>query len=143
MAITAELLDALLSSGPSRQEAEAHFNTLGLTDRIQGLVAVLSTPTQPDHILISSVLLRRDICTVNGQALEQQILPNIAVELLQKLVEPLLHLFQTLPSAPCRRQVGYCLTEVICSLSLLSDQDSQNALQSILNTIDPSVSHEQ
>jgi len=113
-----------------------------LTDRIQGLVAVLSTPTQPDHILIASVLLRRDIATLGGQALQQQVSPENAAGLFKSLVDPLLHLFQTLPSAPCRRQVGYCVTEVICSLSLLSVQDSINALQTILAVIDPSVSYE-
>ena len=140
--ISAELLDALLSSGPSRQEAEAHFHSLSLTDRIQGLVAVLSTPTKPNHILISSVLLRRDIATLGGEVLQQHIVPGCAFGLLKSLGEPLLQLFQSLPSALCRRQVGYCLTEVICSLSLVSPQDSQNALQSILTTISPLVRHQ-
>lgn len=139
MAITTELLDALLSSGPSRQEAEAHFNSLELVDRIQGLISVLSSLTKPDHILIASVLLRRDISTLGGQALEQQIPPDSALQLLKNLAEPLLQLFQSLPSAPCRRQVGYCLCEVICSLSLLSEQESQKTLQAILTTIGPSV----
>ena len=137
--ITAELLDALLSSGPSRKEAEAHFHTLDLTNRIQGLVSTLSGTANQSHILIASVLLRRDIATLGGQALEQKINPSVARDLLVNLVAPLLNLFQSLPSAPCRRQVGYCLTEVICSLSLLSEQDGQTTLESILNTIGPLV----
>jgi hypothetical protein len=141
MLITAELLDALLSSGPSRKEAEAHLNTLNLTDRIEGLVSTLSFSVPQNHILIASVLLRRDIATLGGQALEQTIDLNVAKDLLIKLSAPLLQIFQSLPSAPCRRQVGFCLTEVICSLSLLSEQDSQATLQSILNTIGPLVRH--
>lgn len=142
MTISVELLDALLSSGPSRQEAEAHFNALSLTDRIEGLVAVLSTATQTNRILIASVLLRRDVATLGGKALEQQVPAQSALGLLQKLVEPLLHLFQSLPPALCRRSIGYCLTEVICSLSLLSLDDSITALQAILTTIGPSVRYQ-
>jgi hypothetical protein len=137
--ITTELLDALLSSGPSRKEAEVTFNSLDLTNRIQGLVSTLSCTSNNSHILIASVLLRRDIATLGGQALEQKLSPNVARDLLLNVVAPLLNLFQSLPFAPCRRQVGYCLSEVICSLSLLFEQEAQTTLESILNTIHPLV----
>jgi hypothetical protein len=137
--ITTELLDALLSSGPSRKEAEVTLNSLDLTNRIQGLVSTLSCTSNNSHILIASVLLRRDIATLGGQALEQKISPNVARDLLVNVVAPLLNLFQSLPFAPCRCQVGYCLTEVICSLSLLFEQEAQTTLESILNTIHPLV----
>jgi hypothetical protein len=137
--ITTELLEALLSSGPSRKEAELTLNSLDLTNRIQGLVSTLSCTSNNSHILIASVLLRRDIATLGGQALEQKISPNVARDLLVNVVAPLLNLFQSFPFAPCRRQVGYCLTEVVCSLSLLFEQDCQTTLESILNTIHPLV----
>ena len=125
--ITVELLDALLSSGPARQQAEDLFKTVALKERIQGLVTILtSTSIQEGHILLACVLLRRDIATITEPFLKD-------------LTEPLLQLFQKLSSAACRRQVGYCLVEVCSSLSLVSPQDSQAALQSILAVIDPLV----
>lgn len=137
MSITTALLDALLSSGASRQQAEIVLNSMSLVDRIQGLMNVLHSPALADGpMLMAFVLLRRNVASLGEESLRN---PSVnGVDLLKSLVEPLLQLFQSLSSA-CQRQVGFVLTEVCCSLSLLSANDSQAALHSILNAIAPMV----
>jgi hypothetical protein len=130
MTITVELLDALLSSGPSRQQAEAHFESQSLLERIQGLLNVLFSPDiQERHLHLATVLLRRDISNLGMQ--------RTSPELLQKMVEPLLQLFEKLSSASCRRQVGYCLAEVCNSLSL--SHEGQAVVETVLTTSIPKV----
>lgn len=130
MTITVELLDALLSSGPSRQQAEAHFQSQPLVERIQGLLNVLYSPgIQEGHLHLATVLLRRDISSLGLQ--------QTPPDLLQNLVQPLLLLFEKLTSALCRRQVGFCLAEVCNSLSL--SPDGQAVVETVLTTIIPKV----
>jgi hypothetical protein len=130
MTITVDLLDALLSSGPSRQPAEVYFQSQPLVERIQGVFNVLFLPDiQQGQLLMATVLLRRDISSLGMQ--------ETSPELLQKLVEPLLQLFEKLSSASCRRQVGYCLAEVCNSLSL--SQEGQAVVETVLTTIVPKV----
>jgi hypothetical protein len=131
MTITVELLDALLSSGPSRQQAEAHFQSQPLVERIQGLLNVLFSPDiQEGQLHLATVLLRRDISSLGLQ--------QSSPDLLQKLVQPLLLLFEKLSSALCRRQVGFCLAEVCNSLSLSPDA-GQAVVETVLTTIIPKV----
>lgn len=139
MSITAALLDALLSSGPSRQQAEIVLNSMCLVDRIQGWMNVLHSPALAHGpMLMAFVLLRRDVASLGEESLRS---PSVnGVDLLKSLVEPLLQLFQSLSTgSACQRQVGFVLTEVCCSLSLLSANDSHAALLSILNAIAPMV----
>jgi hypothetical protein len=130
MTITVELLDALLSSGPSRQQAEAHFQSHPLVERIQGLLNVLFSPdVQEGHVHLATVLLRRDLSTLGMQ--------QTSPELLKKSVEPLQQLFEKLSSASCRRQVGFCLVEVCNSLSL--SHEGQAVVETVLTMIIPKV----
>jgi hypothetical protein len=130
MMITVELLDALISPGPSRQQAEVHFQSIPLVERVQGLLNVLFLPNiEEGHVLMATVLLRRDIASLGVQ--------QTSTVLLKSLVEPLLQLFQKLASASCRRQVGYCLAEVCCSLSL--SEEGQAVFETVLATIAPKV----
>eukprot|EP00980_Cylindrotheca_fusiformis_P001646 scaffold374_cov124-Cylindrotheca_fusiformis.AAC.5 len=119
--ITAELLEALLSSDTARRsQAEKHYESLTSLDRVQGLMNQLNHES-PQIQLLTAVLLRRDILKVTD------------VNLLQKLVLPLLSSFEGRP------QVGHCLAEVCAILSIIGGPSAQQVLQQILSTIEPSL----
>lgn len=138
--ITIDLLDALLSVGEQRGQAEAHLQSLATMDRVKGLLSILFELRNEGHVMLAAVLLRRDIAALAGDALVNKIDPNIAVNLLKEMVDPLSKLFlNTQMPDNCRRQLGHCLPEVCSSLSLLSEVDCDAALKTILDTIAPPV----
>jgi hypothetical protein len=95
------------------------------------LNVLFSPDIQEGQLHLATVLLRRDISSLGLQ----QSSPDL---LLQKLVQPLLLLFEKLSSALCRRQVGFCLAEVCNSLSLSPDA-GQAVVETVLTTIIPKV----
>lgn len=143
MAITVELLDALLSPAPAvaggpspRQQAEAHLQSMSVQDRARGLLSLLllfsSQQQSPNNVgreMMASVLLRRDVANLGGAG---------ETSLLKEMVEPTLALFAS-AERQCRRQVGHCLAEICASLSILSEQDSNQAVATILSKISPAV----
>lgn len=139
--ITTELLDALLSAGPQREQAEAHLTSLSTVDRTKGLVAILFSLSNEGHVLLGAVLLRRNVAQLAGDVLAKKLDAPIAVDLLQELVEPLSNLFlNTAQPPPCRRQLSHCLAEVCSSLSILDHAKCDVVLTSILERIAPPVS---
>eukprot|EP00339_Tiarina_fusa_P012853 CAMPEP_0117080916 /NCGR_PEP_ID=MMETSP0472-20121206/57068_1 /TAXON_ID=693140 ORGANISM="Tiarina fusus, Strain LIS" /NCGR_SAMPLE_ID=MMETSP0472 /ASSEMBLY_ACC=CAM_ASM_000603 /LENGTH=734 /DNA_ID=CAMNT_0004808707 /DNA_START=36 /DNA_END=2237 /DNA_ORIENTATION=- len=129
--ISSNLLQALLSpDGNIRSQAETAFNSLSLTDRVQGLLAEYNNDHNNNGIqMIASVLLRRDILKMTD--------PNV----LQQLVNPLLQAFQkqtnntNTSNANIASSVGHCLAEVCASLSILGG-DVDATLQTVLTHVD-------
>lgn len=124
--ITPELLNSLLSpDGAIRSQAETVFYSVSTTDRIQGLLTVLSQidVSKSPIGLLTAVLLRRDIVKLDS--------PNLLVD----LVQPLLQAFQ---ANKCPLQVGHCLAEVCSSLTLVHPESVANVLSSILSTLQAS-----
>jgi hypothetical protein len=139
--ITTELLDALLSTGPQREQAETHLSSLSTVDRTKGLISILFSLSNQGHVLLGAVLLRRNVAQLAGEALARKLDGPTALTLLQELVEPLSSLFlntEQMP-APCRRQFGHCLAEVGSSLSILDPATCDVVMTSILERIAPSV----
>lgn len=119
--ISSELLEALLSPDAGRRsQAETHFESLSVLDRVQGLMNQLNHES-PQMQLLTAVLLRRDILKVTD------------VNLLQKLVLPLLSSFEGRP------HVGHCLAEVCATLSIIGSPSAPDVLKQILSAIEPAL----
>ena len=120
--ITTELLEALVSPDLSRRsQAEEHFQSLTLLDRVQGLMNQLHH-SSPSIQLLAPVLLRRDILKLADSIL------------LNELISPLLNSF------PGRQHVGHCLAEVCATLSIIDTASAADAaLQKILGFIEPAL----
>ena len=145
MAVTTELLDALLSpsgggSGGDpqhtpRAQAEHHLQSLSITDRAAGLLNMLltlsssSSPPSPSPTsdpanaarqMLAAVLLRRDVAQLGGNA-ATGIDAATASSVLTGMVHPLLRLFldDSTTTKVTKRQVGHCLAELCLSCSIL------------------------
>ncbi|CAJ1951966.1 unnamed protein product [Cylindrotheca closterium] len=120
--ITAELLEALLSPDLLRRsQAEEHFQSLAVLDRVQGLMNQLGH-NSPSIQLLAPVLLRRDILKLTD------------INLVNQLILPLLASF------PGRPHVGHCLAEVCATLSIIgTDSAADAALQKVLAFIEPAL----
>ena len=114
MAVTTELLDALLSPSQGggqhspRAQAEHHLSSLSLSDRVAGLLnLLLSTASSSNsnanaaaaaadqsRAMLCAVLLRRDIATLGGNAHSATGLDHgTALQMMREMVPPLLQLF--------------------------------------------------
>lgn len=120
--ITSELLETLLSPDLHRRsQAEEHFQSLAVLDRVQGLVNQLGN-SSPSIQLLTPVLLRRDILKLTD------------TNWLNGLISPLLTYF------PGRPHVGHCLAEVCATLSIIgTDTAVDAALQKVLVFIEPAL----
>ena len=126
--VTAELLDALLSTDTHRrQEAEAYFQAIPVNERVADLIYQVQ---QKNHL--SAVLLRRDILRLSDAR---------AVE---TLVDPLLSSFLAFNGSSTQRiACGHCLAEICGTVAALSPspQEKEQAMTRILNAVSGAVSH--
>jgi hypothetical protein len=119
--ITPELLEALLSPDAGRRsQAETHYESLTVLDRVQGLMNHLNHESHQIQLL-TPVLLRRDILKLTD------------VNILQQIVPPLLSSFAGRP------HVGHCLAEVCATLSIIGAPTAEEVLKHILSAIEPSL----
>lgn len=156
MAVTRELLDALLSpGGGATAEAEAHLSSLSTSDRIAGLVGILleggrdpsSAGSWAPRATLAAVLLRRDLASLAGVGGGAAGAPSQAMSMADELVGPLLGLFleaTDAATAGVRRQVGHCLAELCLSASVLETAEAGagpgRVMTTVLNGIGPGVS---
>lgn len=130
--ITPALLDALLSpdtlNDSPRSRAEAFLQSKTTQERVYGFLTLLRQPELSEsHLLLSAVLLRRDIAKLAGDS------ANIGI--LKECMEPLLNCLNN-------RMVRHCLAELCASLSFLSPSDGDNAFATIWNRVTPMVRKE-
>ncbi len=137
--ITIDLLDALLSADhEKRTYGEAYLKSLTVEERCGSLLQFLTTQRRAGssstvggssshlgdhHLLLSAVLLRRDILRLTN------------AYVLQEMVPPLLALFTDTTEwnhTNLRRQVGHCLTAICQTLTLLNHNSECDA---IMNTV--------
>lgn len=121
--ISNELLEALLSPDTShRQNAEAHFASMLVHARIEGLIRLLETTKQQSTTHLAAVLLRRDILQLT------------ASNELKALVPSLLSLIAV-------RGIHDCLAQVCSSLQLLDLQVGVETVTTILKVRLCQVAH--
>jgi hypothetical protein len=117
-----------------KQKKLTWLETLSTLQRLEGwLLFALTSGQQPQHVLLAAVLMRRDIARVAGDVLVSKMDTTTAMEILAKLVSPLLSLLRSKP-------IGHCLAEVCASLSLLNAQESIDCFTNIVNQIRTRVS---
>jgi hypothetical protein len=140
--ISLDLLNALLSGGDHRGQAEACLQMMSSFERSKAWMGIIPSLQNEGQCLLVAVLLRRDIANLSKDVLEEKLEQLIAIKMLQELIVPLLQLMLNADhtSQHCRRQWSHCLPEICASLSILSDSDCDNALRRILDIIFPYVS---
>ena len=139
--VTIDVLDALLSAGARRGEAESYIQSLATVDRATALVSILPELDTESHVMLAAVLLRRDIASLAGDVLRNTLNPTTSIHLLKEMVDPLTRLVLKLQlSENCRRQISHCLPELCSSLSVLSETDCDAILKEIVGNISPLVS---
>ena len=138
--ITIDVLDALLSAGAHRGQAESYIHSLATADRATSLVHILPELRSESQVMLAAVLLRRDIAALAGDALRYKLDVTTSIHLLKELVDPLTSLvLKPHLSENCRRQLSHCLPELCSSLSVLSETDCDAVLTKIFGSISPLV----
>jgi hypothetical protein len=136
--ITSQLLEGLLSP-THRQQAERHLELMSIVDKAKGLIAILPQLVQVDQVMLTAILLRRQVALLGEQVFLRKVLVSQASLLLQDMVDPLLLFFGDINNT-ARRQIGHVLAELCSTLSVLSLNESQVVLNKILERIAPTVS---
>ena len=93
--------------------------------------------------LLAAVLLRREISTLGGNESMTGIPTSNCIALMGEIAEPLMSLF-TLDNSSVnqsRRQIGHCIAELCCSLSVVSPNDGREWMKSVLGRLEPGVSY--
>lgn len=151
--ITAELIDALLSPA-ANPNAESQYKAIPVPTRVQSLLAILqqcivsqapNTTTIP-RLMLTAVLLRRDVSSLGGYSIKNVKLNSEweIVRMLGENVKPLLDIFDVCNRDTAmngvRRQVGFVIAEVCSSLSVMEDSIAIDVMNVVLNRIASGVS---
>lgn len=154
--VTLDLLDSMLTPTPG-QPAEALYRSIPLSTRVRDLTLILgqlysnaaataNNNNDGGRSMLAAVLLRREITTLAGNEAMSGLSTSNAIQLMGEIAEPLMTLF-ALDGAPImsnikhsRRQIGHCIAELCCSLSVQSPADGREWLKSVLGRLGPGVS---
>ena len=155
--VTLDLLDSMLTPTPG-QPAEALYRSIPLSTRVRDLTLILgqlysnaaataaNNNNDGGRSMLAAVLLRREITTLAGNEAMVGLSTSNAIQLMGEIAEPLMTLF-ALDGAPImsnikqsRRQIGHCIAELCCSLSVQSPADGREWLKSVLGRLGPGVS---
>jgi len=154
------VLDAILFPATNevakskRKEAEAHYSSLSIVERTQGLLDILirlnsnattnesSQHTDGGRMNLAAVLLRKEISKLAGDVIKQSGSPS---SFLLSMVDPLLVLYSSQKNSildrQSRRALSHCLAEICLSLSLIAThEETVEAIRMILSRIGSTVS---
>ena len=155
-AVTIPLLDSMLTPTPG-QPAETLYRSIPLSNRVRELTTLLTQlynsnnnaggtvndSNNEGRSMLAAVLLRREISTLGGNESMTGIPTSNCIALMGEIAEPLMSLF-TLDNSSVnqsRRQIGHCIAELCCSLSVVSPNDGREWMKSVLGRLEPGVSY--
>ena len=154
-AVTIPLLDSMLTPTPG-QPAETLYRSIPLSNRVRELTTLLTQLYNSNNAggtvndsnnegrsLLAAVLLRREISALGGNESMTGIPTSNCLALMGETAEPLMSLF-TLDNSSVnqsRRQIGHCIAELCCSLSVVSPNDGREWMKSVLGRLEPGVSY--
>ena len=154
-AVTIPLLDSMLTPTPG-QPAETLYRSIPLSNRVRELTTLLTQLYNSNNAggtvndsnnegrsLLAAVLLRREISALGGNESMTGIPTSNCIALMGEIAEPLMSLF-TLDNSSVnqsRRQIGHCIAELCCSLSVVSPNDGREWMKSVLGRLEPGVSY--
>ena len=99
--------------------------------------------TNEARSMLAAVLLRREISTLGGNESMTGIPTSNCIALMGEIAEPLMSLFTLDNNSSInqsRRQIGHCIAELCCSLSVVSPNDGKEWMKSVLGRLEPGVS---
>lgn len=146
--VKAELIDALLSPA-ANPNAESQYKSIPVPARVQSLLAILQqcllsqapNTTHIPRLMLTAVLLRRDVSSLGGYSIKNVKLNSEweIVRMLGETVKPLLDFFDVCNRDNAmngvRRQVGFVIAEVCSSLSVMEDDIAVDVMNVVLNRI--------
>ena len=152
-AVTIPLLDSMLTPTPG-QPAETLYRSIPLSNRVRELANLLTQlysnaggvndSTNEARSMLAAVLLRREISTLGGNESMTGIPTSNCIALMGEIAEPLMSLFTLDNNSSInqsRRQIGHCIAELCCSLSVVSPNDGKEWMKSVLGRLEPGVSY--
>lgn len=120
------LLDKLLCP-INRRESEEIYRTIPSSEKFAGLVTILTTQEAKEaRCWLAATLLRRVISSSGDETVKD--------EAIISSVEPLLRIYHT-ASAPIRKMVAHCISEIVQVLSMRKNPNCKDILQFLLMNI--------
>ena len=120
------LLDKLLCP-INRRESEEIYRNIPSSEKFTGLVTILTTQEAKEaRCWLAATLLRRVISSSGDEAVKD--------EAIISSVEPLLRVYHT-ASAPIRKMVAHCVSEIVLVLSMRKNPNCNEILQFLLMNI--------
>lgn len=165
--VSIELIDALLSP-TTNPNAESQYKSIAIPIRVQSLLSIIeqtlfqqkqqeqqqhNNATHIPRLMLSSVLLRREISSLGSYTLKNSVKLNSEWEIVRMLgesIKPLLAIFDTIcihnhtfndsSLNNVRRQIGFVIAQVCSTLSIMDDGISVDVMNAVLDKIAHGVS---